>query len=339
MSIFSLLLILLSACIHASWNLAARKVKGDFAVLVGGIALVSVLIIPVAFFVPVTGPLLEGVPFFIASGLIHVLYLALIGQMYSLGDVSLVYPVARGTGVALTAMLAGPVLGEIVSVVGGFGVASIISGIVIMSLAKLNIFCCSCANFDLLRRDLKDIKGDNDVSPQLSSIAITNINDEEKETNNSSDTAAAAAAAAAEKSKLPALGFALLCGIIISSYSLVDKAGVGRMNPIHFLAGMKIIQIICMVPYMLLFRRAQCVTALKTKKIYMAIVGIGGSGCYLIVLYVLTLSPSSYVTALREVSVVFGAILGVLVLKERLTVGLTVGVCFIGLGLVLIKMA
>ena len=339
MSIFSLLLILLSACIHASWNLAARKVKGDFAVLVGGIALVSVLIIPVAFFVPVTGPLLEGVPFFIASGLIHVLYLALIGQMYSLGDVSLVYPVARGTGVALTAMLAGPVLGEIVSVVGGFGVASIISGIVIMSLAKLNIFCCSCANFDLLRRDLKDIKDNNDVSPQLSSIAVTNISDEEKETNNSSDTAAAAAAAAAETSKLPALGFALLCGIIISSYSLVDKAGVGRMNPIHFLAGMKIIQIICMVPYMLLFRRAQCVTALKTKKIYMAIVGIGGSGCYLIVLYVLTLSPSSYVTALREVSVVFGAILGVLVLKERLTVGLTVGVCFIGLGLVLIKMA
>ena len=334
MSIFSLLLILLSACIHASWNLAARKVKGDFAVLVGGIALVSVLITPVAFFVPVTGPLLEGVPFFIASGLIHVLYLALIGQMYSLGDVSLVYPVARGTGVALTAMLAGPVLGEIVSVVGGFGVASIISGIVIMSLAKLNIFCCSCANFDLLRRDLKDIKDDNDVTPQLSSIAVTNISDEEKETNNSS-----AAAAAAETSKLPALGFALLCGIIISSYSLVDKAGVGRMNPIHFLAGMKIIQIICMVPYMLLFRRAQCVTALKTKKIYMAIVGIGGSGCYLIVLYVLTLSPSSYVTALREVSVVFGAILGVLVLKERLTVGLTVGVCFIGLGLVLIKMA
>jgi uncharacterized membrane protein len=54
---------------------------------------------------------------------------------------------------------------------------------------------------------------------------------------------------------------------------------------------------------------------------------------------VLTLSPSSYVTALREVSVVFGAALGVLILKERLTVGMMLGVGCIVSGLVLIKMA
>ena len=65
----------------------------------------------------------------------------------------LVYPVARGTGVAITAVLAGPLLGEVVSVVGGFGVASIISGIVIMSLAKMDVFCCECVNLDLLGRE------------------------------------------------------------------------------------------------------------------------------------------------------------------------------------------
>ena len=141
-SVLSLLLILLSACIHASWNLASRKTKGDLAVLVGGICLACVIITPVAFLVPSYGPITtDAVIYVFASGLIHVAYMALVGAMYRVGDVSLVYPVARGTGVACTALLANPILGEVVSTVGGFGVASIIGGIVIMSLSKMDCFC------------------------------------------------------------------------------------------------------------------------------------------------------------------------------------------------------
>ena len=242
------------------------------------------------------------------------------------------YPVARGTGVAITAVLAGPLLGEVVSVVGGFGVASIISGIVIMSLAKMDVFCCECVNLDLLGRE---------------KIALTRLEKVKKKERGKNQKQEASfdtttpASAVPNKSKLPALTIAVLCGMCISSYSIVDKAGVGKMDPIQFLVGMKLVQILFVVPYMLCvpFRRAQCKVAFREKKRYMVVVGVGGSGCYLIVLYVLTLSPSSYVTALREVSVVFGAALGVCVLKERLTMGMMLGVGCIVVGLVLIKMA
>ena len=301
----------------------------------------------------------DAVIYVIASGLIHVAYMALVGAMYRVGDVSLVYPVARGTGVACTALLANPILGEVVSTVGGFGVASIISGIVIMSLSKMNCFC-SCVNKDLLHNNdvikmdekkkhvvvLSSIVDVDNVEetkttvlekktqeyPQesqvvvLSSIVDVEVEVEETKTANS-------------KSKAPALALAVCCGMFISAYSLVDKVGVGEMNPIQFSFGMLLIECICMVPYMFIYRREQCKNALKEKKKYMVIVGVGGWGCYLIVLYVLTMSPSSYVTALREVSVCFGAALGVIVLKERLTVGMMLGVGCIVIGLVLIKMA
>ena len=137
----------------------------------------------------------------------------------------------------------------------------------------------------------------------------------------------------------PALALALLCGTVISSYSLLDKAGVGEMNPIQYSAGMLWVECACLLPYMLVRRRTQCCLALHERKKYIVIVGVGGWGCYLIVLYVLTLTPSSYVTALREVSVVFGAALGVMVLKEKLTIGIVLGVVAIVVGLVFIKMA
>ena len=331
-SVLSLLLILLSACIHASWNLASRKTKGDLAVLVGGICLACVIITPVAFLVPSYGPITtDAVIYVIASGLIHVAYMALVGAMYRVGDVSLVYPVARGTGVACTALLANPILGEVVSTVGGFGVASIIGGIVIMSLSKMDCFC-TCVNKDLLNNN--DVKKDEKKKQVVMSSLSSIVDVEETKT-----TVLPPLPPVNSKSKAPALALAVCCGMFISAYSLVDKVGVGEMNPIQFSFGMLLVECIFMVPYMFIYRREQCKKALKERKKYMVIVGVGGWGCYLIVLYVLTLSPSSYVTALREVSVCFGAALGVIVLKERLTVGMMLGVGCIVIGLVLIKMA
>ena len=51
------------------------------AVLAGGIALATTLLTPFSFVVTQTGPLLPAAPFFVASGLIHVLYLTLVGAI------------------------------------------------------------------------------------------------------------------------------------------------------------------------------------------------------------------------------------------------------------------
>lgn len=319
----SLLLVMLSALFHATWNLAARQTKGDLAVLVGGISMAGVVLTPVAFLVPVTGPILDAMPYVVASGLIHAVYMILIGEMYAVagGSVSLVYPVARGTGVAFTAVMALPVLGETVSVLGGFGIAAVVAGISILAWSKLGVLG-KCANRDLLGRQRQR---EQEMTVQGGEAGVSGINVD--------------VAQSKDGNKLPALGLALLCGMIISSYSLVDKIGVGLMNPIQFLWGFVVIEAVIMVPYMFCQRRDQCMLAVRTKKRYMAIVGFGAWGCYLIILYVLTSSPSSYVTPLREVSVAFGAGLGVLILKEDLTVGMLTGVFAIVLGLIMIKVA
>ena len=301
------------------------------------------IITPIAFLVPVTGNIMDGLWICLASGLVHVIYIALVGAMYSVagGSVSLVYPVARGTGVAFTAILARPILGEEVSAMGGLGVAMIICGIATMAWSKLGLLG-NWANYDVLGKwrlrqkqaEKKDHNKDSTTQdePTVEPTVVVH-------TGEIAPSLPSLPLKSKCHPKAPALALALLCGTVISSYSLLDKAGVGEMNPIQYSAGMLWVECACLVPYMLVRRRTQCCLALHERKKYIVIVGVGGWGCYLIVLYVLTLTPSSYVTALREVSVVFGAALGVMVLKEKLTIGIVLGVVAIVVGLVFIKMA
>ena len=75
--------------------------------------------------------------------------------------------------------------------------------------------------------------------------------------------------------------------------------------------------------------------------VFVVIVGVGGPGCYLIILFALRLAynHAGYVVALRECSVVFGVLFGVVLLRERLSSALVFGVLCIVVGLVLIKSA
>lgn len=90
-------LIIAAALCHAGWNAAARRVRGDLAVLTVGLGVAMLaLALPAALIRP-QGALIDAVPYMLGSGAIHVVYLYLIGAMYrhAEGDVSLVYPVAR----------------------------------------------------------------------------------------------------------------------------------------------------------------------------------------------------------------------------------------------------
>ena len=60
-------------------------------------------------------------------------------------------------------------------------------------------------------------------------------------------------------------------------------------------------------------------------------------GTYLLILYAYTLGPISYIIAARESSIIIGAALGFILLKERLTPYKTVGIITIAVGLALIK--
>jgi drug/metabolite transporter (DMT)-like permease len=121
----------------------------------------------------------------------------------------------------------------------------------------------------------------------------------------------------------------------------VDKKGISLLEPVPYIFGMCLLELFFFLPYLLATqaRRQSLKFALADKKRYILVVGIGAVGTYLIVLFALTRAPASYVSALRECSVLFGYLLGVVLLKEPLSFLGLAGSLTIVTGLVLIKLA
>jgi drug/metabolite transporter (DMT)-like permease len=74
--------------------------------------------------------------FILASTLIHYAYYVLLFQAYRLGDLSLVYPIARGLAPAMVAASAWLVLGESLGTVGWLGLACVTCGIAVLAYRR-----------------------------------------------------------------------------------------------------------------------------------------------------------------------------------------------------------
>jgi drug/metabolite transporter (DMT)-like permease len=108
-------LVLAAAVIHAVWNLLAKRAGGG-AVLVWAYGTVAaVALAPFAVALLLRGGVRYGPPqlaYVTAGALIHLAYFLVLQHGYRLGDLSVVYPVARGTGPVLSTAAAVLVLGE-----------------------------------------------------------------------------------------------------------------------------------------------------------------------------------------------------------------------------------
>ena len=103
-------LIVVAAFAHASWN-AMVKSSSDRLLMLASIRLVGLLVgLIVAGLVPL--PSVESVPFLVAAAVVHYLYYALLLNAYRVGDMSQVYPIARGIAPVLVALLASLFAGE-----------------------------------------------------------------------------------------------------------------------------------------------------------------------------------------------------------------------------------
>jgi drug/metabolite transporter (DMT)-like permease len=126
--------VLAAALLHAAWN-ALVKAGGDrFAVLALTIGLPVFALVPLAFLVPAPAP--ESWPYIAASGLIHWLYFACLLGAYRHGDLSQVYPIARGTAPLLVALGAWLAAGETLNGQELAGIAILSGGL--MALAWRN---------------------------------------------------------------------------------------------------------------------------------------------------------------------------------------------------------
>lgn len=120
-------LVLLAALMHASWN---AVVKSDSDRLVSfGLVMFSGTVLGLIALPFVAPPSLACWPYLVASIVIHNFYYYFLLSAYAHGDLSHVYPIARGLGPLLVAALSGRLIGEALSPVEGMGVVVVSLGI------------------------------------------------------------------------------------------------------------------------------------------------------------------------------------------------------------------
>lgn len=247
-------LVLLAALFHALWN-AGVKGSSDRGLVLGLVSLSHVLLGgAAAFFLPF--PPAEAWPFIVASTIIHFLYYFLLFHSYRLGDLSQVYPIARGLAPVLVTLGAQIFAGEVLPPIAWLCVLTVSSGILLLSFqARLN-----------------------QIKPILLAIAT---------------------------------------GLVIAAYSVVDGIGI-RLTPgaMGYVAWLFICEIF--VTLFIVLRRGKTLFRVERR---VWVIGIAGgvisSLAYAIVLYAKTLAPLGLVSTLRETSVIFAALIGIIVFKER----------------------
>lgn len=130
----ALVLVLLSALLHAAWNTAAKGSAAPAAFLLS-MDSIAVLLLAPALLIGGIGPLPREVLILVgASGVVHGLYGYFLIRAYESGELSLVYPIARSTP-AFVPLVAVPLLGESLSLAGAFGIVLVVASMWLMLAA------------------------------------------------------------------------------------------------------------------------------------------------------------------------------------------------------------
>ncbi|MEM7505836.1 MAG: EamA family transporter [Pseudomonadota bacterium] len=252
----ALSLILGAAFLHALWN-ALVKGSADRVLTMGLINLghVAVGVVMVALYLP---PAEESWPFLVASTLIHWFYYGFLILAYRHGDLSQVYPIARGAAPVMVALGAQVFAGEVLSATAWIGILTVSLGISLLFLGQ--------------------------------------------QPGRTSGKAVAAA---------------LLTGVTIASYSVVDGIGVRlSVNPLGYIGWLFLLEGFATVGFFAL--RIGVLTELPRRTYLWGIAGgVISSLAYGLAIYAKQLTTLGTVSAIRESSVVIAALIGVIWFNER----------------------
>jgi drug/metabolite transporter (DMT)-like permease len=130
-----LILILAAAAAHAAWNLLAKQASGGVAfVWLCGAAGVLIYAPAALIQLVIDSDRLSwaGLGFMAGSAILHAGYFNALQRGYKLGDLSLVYPLARGTGPLLSVIAAIVILGETAN-----GLTLLGAGLIIVAIISL----------------------------------------------------------------------------------------------------------------------------------------------------------------------------------------------------------
>ena len=136
MSTLAFSLVVLAGLIHACWNIAAKKAGGDARFSFFSSVWMALIWAPVGLWagwsvVPRWGSVEWG--FIGASAVLHVVYFIVLLRGYRKADLTVVYPLARGSGPLLSSMVAIMLLGEQISALGVAGIAGVVVGVFLIA--------------------------------------------------------------------------------------------------------------------------------------------------------------------------------------------------------------
>lgn len=263
----ALLLVLLAAVLHASWNIAAKRAGGDQRFAMMGALMVVVLWAPVAAWfaqheLARWGRVEWGLV--ALSAAVHALYFNTLLRGYREADLTVVYPVARGSAPLASACGAVVLLGESLSVTGLVGVAAVCGGVFLVA-----------------------------GGPGL--------------WRTHHDTARRRAG----------LRWGALTGLLIAGYSVIDGYAVKVLlvGPVLLDYFGNLLRVPLLLPGVWR-ERAAFGAALRVQWPYALVVAILGPLGYVLVLLAMQRAPLSHVAPAREVSMLFGALMGGRLLGE-----------------------
>lgn len=254
---FLIAIVLLAAISHATWN-ALVKFSGDRLMLATfiqgtGTAIACFLV----WFVPL--PHAEAWPFIIASVIIHTGYHVTLINAYRFGDLSFVYPLARGAAPLMIAVGAALWAAEVPNTLAMIGIGLVSFGIMSMGLEKA-----------LRHRD--------------------NI--------------------------LP-FALAVLVGMHIAAYSVVDGIGIRKTDAFSYIIWLYAFEGLPFYIWIMARHRAEFVTFVSDNWKSAVLASLFAKLAYGLVLYAFVEGALASVTALRETSVLFAAVIGAAFLGEK----------------------
>lgn len=136
MSASALALVVLAGLIHAIWNIAAKKAGGDARFACFTALVMMVVWAPLGLWLgwqQVPSWNVQAWGFIVVSGVLHVFYYVVLLRGYRKADLTVVYPLARGSGPLLASLVAVVLLGEQISAWGALGVAAVVLGVFLVA--------------------------------------------------------------------------------------------------------------------------------------------------------------------------------------------------------------
>jgi drug/metabolite transporter (DMT)-like permease len=273
------LAVLLAALLHATWNALLKSGKDVLLDTASIVVWGGVVAVPLAFVVPAPAP--ASWPYISASAMTHIAYYLLMVNAYRTGDLSLVYPLMRGTAPMITAVLGIVLLHEWPGPLSWLGIALISLGVFALALRSV------------------------DHTPSGAAVA-----------------------------------FALGNAAVIAIYTIIDGRGARlAQDAWSYIVWLFVVDALPFTLLVAYLRRGTFMKAMYERRWRGLVGGSLSAAAYGISVWAMTKAPVALVASLRETSVLFATLIGVRVLRERLSARRWAGAFAIVLGALALKLA